>query len=328
MALFEKDNHARDEIRLLEPSAAERDLASAAFLAHFGKAPREIQVIEGANINSANFRCDDKYLKCVRRSAEKDFVLAFPGVAESLAAAGVPVVPILPSASGAHIGELRRGETAFHVIVQPFVTGEFARGDAHSLESLMATWPALRSALVSHTPTTGQHKPYNATPRPLALFLERARVGRAPFDSAVWMARERLLEAERESNALSSPSTRFGLHHFDLHPHNLLFRDGSLLAVLDLESFRWMPEELSLAFGLFKCGRKGISLGRLRLDEFRKIAERSRIPIPVLKQWVNFELLRRLKVILEWNYEKNDPAWNGDFPKHLGGLAEAEAMFS
>ena len=118
------------------------------------------------------------------------------------------------------------------------------------------------------------------------------------------------------------------LHHYDLHPHNLIFKEDELVALVDLESVLRIQKEVCESFALYKLGRKSISKGLLSLDEFKEIANQKGFSLQELKPFIQAEILRRLLLILDLHFVRNNSRWNADFPKHLNSLKEIDLMFN
>jgi hypothetical protein len=327
MDLFQSDNHGRNEVRFLTPSPNQLALAQTAFAAYSGELvdPASILVIEGANINSANFRVGSKYLKCLRAKSECPIPLA--PLSENLLARGVPVARFLPDRSGQIPTEFLHLEQHYFAFVQSFDSGNFHTGTYEGIRDFLSLWPAMRVALADFTPVATQYDPYDKPIPTFAELLGQSREVGNLVDEYL-AENESLLKATEEKVASKGYASGQGLHHFDLHPHNFLCSGDRIKLLLDLESFRWMPENLSLSFGLFKLGRKGVSAKAISLENFHHlIFQDEKTPPEEMIFWTHSELLRRIKLILRLYFESNNSAWIGDLPKHTAGLLEAKKLF-
>jgi hypothetical protein len=117
------------------------------------------------------------------------------------------------------------------------------------------------------------------------------------------------------------------LNHYDLHPHNLLFKDEELVSLIDLDSFVVVPFKLAASFGLFKLFRKSVSHRELILSEICPLLHRYFNHHFDLKLYSQIELIRRSILILDLKYRNNDIRWLSDLNKHIIGLEEAEKIF-
>jgi len=116
------------------------------------------------------------------------------------------------------------------------------------------------------------------------------------------------------------------IRHFDLHPHNLLFKKDRVIAVLDLDNIAISDRRISTGFNLYKLGRKAISNRMITLSEFKEILKNNH-GFSGLKNFVLIELLQRFLLVLESHYHDYSNKRDGDFFKYLAGLEEINFMF-
>jgi len=129
-----------------------------------------------------------------------------------------------------------------------------------------------------------------------------------------------------------------GIMHFDLHPHNVLCRNQSVTAILDIESFRYGPLGIALAFAGLKLCRQTVvhfgspsKAGEIGSEFINTLAGTfTDIPIPNFEfaKLAQVEVFRRIFLILELNFLHNNTQWNHVLPIQINHLFEAEALFS
>lgn len=124
--------------------------------------------------------------------------------------------------------------------------------------------------------------------------------------------------------------------HFDLHPHNMIFNDSKVSAVLDFESCKLMPVGYALGFaGLKQCrqtiafhgdsliaretGRNYLNILSSELQVYKPIEEN-------FSDLAMAEIIRRICIIFRLNISGNKE-WNKVLPVQLAHLYEAKALF-
>lgn len=337
-SLFAPDHHARD-MPAQSPAPQDRQELIARLVhtnySALGVPPdAPVFTIEAANLNSANYRVGDYCFKLMNAPADAASLLLLPEIADRVRALGLPAAEFLRTDDGARIGTAALDEKKVCFYLQPFLAGTYYSGRSIEFDAILRLLTRFAEA-----PLTGlaigiqQAEPYRSW-RPHALAaaianaLNQRRAGvMSEFDRKAEAAIETLGPYAEQADALVQNMHVEGLAHFDLHPHNLLFRNDELLAVLDLESFRQAPMETAIGFALFKLGRKAIAAGHLTLLEFRAQAS-ARFELPRLRPYVMAEITRRVYSILNQHYLLGRPGWNADLGSHLRGLDEARQMFA
>ena len=123
--------------------------------------------------------------------------------------------------------------------------------------------------------------------------------------------------------------------HYDLHPHNLLFRGDQISGIIDYDSIQYMPIGYAIAFSSLKLCRQYLALNEY--DDPKKIGEKFKRQIHnkllLDKKWIDFfyelsitEILRRISIIINLNFEKKT-IWNSILPVQIGHLLEANSLF-
>jgi len=131
-----------------------------------------------------------------------------------------------------------------------------------------------------------------------------------------------------------------GLCHIDMHPHNLIVRDGRVVAILDYASYLTAPVEVMIAFNVFKLLRQSAAIMGREFDK-SVVANMCHRVIDVLSTagliskhnfermafLAKVEIMRRLLLIIRLTLEQGDCSWNHVLPVQIAALTEAEILF-
>ena len=126
--------------------------------------------------------------------------------------------------------------------------------------------------------------------------------------------------------------------HFDMHPHNLIAKDGEVLAVLDFDSCKKIPLGYSLAFNALKQCRQFLSLNK-RKSSCKKDVDfylKNLINEISLEEVSSYdflslskaEVMRRICLIFRINLRDNNSDWNHVLPIQIAHLFEADILFN
>lgn len=131
----------------------------------------------------------------------------------------------------------------------------------------------------------------------------------------------------------SSNLSTTGIFHVDIHPHNLIFEDDTLLLLTDFESFQYTNVEVSLGFGLYKCmrqllaveeeSRRELLIRRLN-SEFE--AQFKDVTLNDLLYYAKADVLKRILYILRELLEQNDSKWLFVLETQLMSLEEIDEI--
>jgi hypothetical protein len=146
-----------------------------------------------------------------------------------------------------------------------------------------------------------------------------------------------LMEEWHTLNSINLVAGPIQASHFDLHPHNILMREGRIAAILDFEACKVMPIGFALGFAAMKQCRQALVASTLP-DNLRSIgshyvARLVKACPDAHKIVANFgnlavaETLRRICIILRLNLESGEKKWNKVLPIQLNHLGEARALF-
>ena len=125
--------------------------------------------------------------------------------------------------------------------------------------------------------------------------------------------------------------------HFDMHPHNLIVKDGEVVAVLDFDSCKKIPLGYSLAFNALKQCRQFLSLTKEK-NSYNEVFDiyfknlKSEISIKELSSYdflnlSKVEVMRRICLIFRINLIDNNSDWNHVLPIQLAHLYESNKLF-
>lgn len=291
-----------------------------------------VEVMHGPSVGARSYRVGDHFVKVLTRPAAVDQARLIAPITAALGAAGIPIEPPVPGATGAPVSEVELAGTGrAYLYVQRFVDGGFFDGTTAQLEAMLPALYGMGPALRAVAPVPSQRTAYEGwEPLPVlkavATAIER-RSASGQMDGFDELVREHLPVHLRTAETYDAAEVRSTtLHHFDLHPHNLLFRSGALTSVLDLGGFHAVPDDLAIGFAFYKLGRKGVSLGRMAPADVRTLARR-RSDMRVLSRLARIEVTRRASVVLGLHYIEGNTEWDRDVRKQMVGPREIDALF-
>jgi hypothetical protein len=331
--LFFADDHASDVpvSAPVDPATRERVLRSLEET-HPGLAARDADVerIGGPSVGAESYRVGEHYVKILPRGRADDHVRSIGPITAALADAGIPIERPIPDRAGDPFSEVAYGGAPAYLYVQRFVSGGFFDGTPAQLEVLVPSLYAIGPALRGVRPTRSQIAPYGdwrpqAVLAQVSAILER-RSAEGVTDAFDDLVREHLQLHVGIVETFDPRDVRSAtLHHFDLHPHNVLFRSERLATIVDLGGFRAVPDDTAIGFAFYKLGRKGVSLGRMAPREVRALARRRSDP-ERLARAARIEVARRATVVLRLHYVEGNGEWDRDVRKQMVGPREIDAL--
>ena len=330
MEIFFLDNHSSDFQEFFDVNPDNALLLEKLLkYTHPHVCTHNAQSIGKVNINSMNFRIDQYYAKVVRAHPGADVVLRIPELHALMKKIGIPVASFVADVRGGIVSRFPDSENPdYYFYLQHFIDGNFYTGVQEEFKIALEVLKKQKGLFSSVNISQWPQKPY-ATWKPHKVFEHVMAMSNenSDFDQVI---RPELRELLRLADEFVRVSPRFNfseLHHFDFHPHNLLFKKGVLKSVLDLESISVVPYEIATGFNLFKLARKAIATKRMTLDQVRMISGEA-FDVMNLGQCAKYELLRRLSRVLELHYIEKNFEWDQDLLKHLAGLREVDLIFS
>lgn len=141
-----------------------------------------------------------------------------------------------------------------------------------------------------------------------------------------------MLENAMRSDARATLDAPCGVHT-DLHPLNLLLRQGRVVAVLDFEDVAVAPRAVGSGFALLKLGREALSrmAPAARREGARDLVARWRAADPVSAPFVAAGARRRvlanIATILDAWRLRGDISMNHGLAGQIESLAEADFLF-
>lgn len=333
MPLFFEDNHVGDKPSFSVLADANLVMTlQTLVMTHYSKLfprPPEVKVIGGANINSGNFLVDGFYLKTLALGPQNDYVEMFPEIAESLRANDIPSANFLLNDANRPICfyTTPEGKKAC-LYLQEFIDAPFYAGTRAELEACIEMIKKLPMAVSHFKPTPGQARYYrdwkpHEVIQTLEPLVKATEANPSEFDKIVlqfFPAAKTVIQTLFTENL-----TLDKLNHIDLHPHNLLMKENRVAAVLDLESFWAVPENVSVGFALFKLGRKGVSKKYLKVEDVARLL-RKNFETNRLLPFAQLEIARRFLTVAKLHYVDNDVKWDADIFKQANAFAEANLL--
>lgn len=338
MEPFAADTHAADAPQLQDADDASATEVRALLAEHYPRldASAPVEVIGAVSMNSRNFRVGGHYVKVIDAPAPRDDVALFPAMADALVRGGIPTTRFAENALGEPITVVAEpgGAAVRYLYAQPYLDAGFYTGAPGEFARALDLVVELGTVLQSVPPADGQREPYGSW-RPGEVLDRISAAVAAQRDLGVDPGpAERQFEAARgqltalaESYERRYPREDDRLVHSDLHPHNLLFRDGEIAAVLDLESFRVMPADLATAFAVYKLGRKSVASGRMTIGDVQ-CAVAARFGNVRFASAAGSEVMRRLLYHLERRIVAGDERWQGEIDKFAVGLGEVDRLLA
>ena len=294
----------------------------------------KIELISGININSRNYKVGDYYLKTLDDNQYTQRVPCFPKIIECLKKKGLPTPEIIPNKFNELISSPNiKGQNRLFFFVQPFIEGNFFTGSVPEFKNALILLKNIEDAFESLNPTSAHLNPYKDWNPSIDLEVIKRILKKKEEKNQLDSFDKRLLpyfkEFKRISNFYIKNKNQLSLenlHHYDLHPHNVLFNGENLVAVLDLDNIGAIDKRIATAFNLYKLGRKSISKGQLDIKEFQRMAD-DFFDLSYLISFAKIELLQRITKLFRYHYLKDLNTWDQDLEKYICGLEEIDLMF-
>lgn len=332
MDLFFEDNHFADNPKFeIADHKTSEELRN-----HLAKSyptlplqDQDVFSIEGSNINSGNFKVGNHYVKTITHNNDKDYVNQFPSLSESLNNKGIPCFSFVTNVDNEPISNLEFEGKKIFVFVQEYYDGSFFTGDLNELEQMIELIESLKDFKpdLKSSKTLSPYKnwePEEILKNVLSAKSESSTIICDFFDDnreLILKAKDNVLEVKQK---LKNKETQFC--HIDLHPHNIMFRNGKIASLLDLESFQNIQPEVAYSFAFFKLARKCISKGH-SIEEVKNIFKVKNLNFVEVADYATLEAFRRTLFILELAYVKKDTRWASDLKKQIYSLKEIPAIF-
>jgi hypothetical protein len=258
-----------------------------------------------------------------------------------LADEGLPVPKPLPFSNGntsiSHAGR--------QWVLFPFVEGEYFSGSQEELDAVAETVGVLSfklSAAPASLRTTRECHHFTKQDIEAIEFVESNRdlwVKIFGFEIAELLGIHWENSWEEWSRIRKNPldAGPKAMAHLDLHPFNILVKDGKIVALLDFDSCKMMPIDYALAFGALKQCRQAVArCGDPEMASFfgSRYVEVLVAANPQAYRLANSscdlalaEVFRRIALIFRLNIESSETRWNMVLPVQLAHIAECKALF-
>lgn len=308
-----------------------------------GQPPEQI---DGLEINSNN-------LRLTSASGSKTVLKRYPetvniselhktlGLMAWLTDQGLPVPKPLPFSNGNMSISYGDGEW----VLFPFVDGEYFSGTQEELDAAAKTVGVLASKLSEapaslrairecHHFTTQDDEAIEFVQKKRGLWTKTFGFDIAQLLNIHWeyvwgeWCRIRINPPD------PGPKT---LAHLDLHPFNILVKDGKIAALLDFDSCKMTPPGYALAFGALKQCRQAVARdGRPEMAGFigsryvEVLVAANHQACMLEKNSCDLalaEVFRRIALIFRLNIESADKRWNMVLPVQFAHIAECKVLF-
>lgn len=351
IVLFAPNAHSNFEIRWKAVSAEQRKVISDLLEAHYGiKNLEEIMQIDAFEVQSNNFRItyggDNGLSRVLLRKHIKrgtpESLNAVDAILLSIAGGGVPVPEVISAKNGATYIE----EEGKLWQLYGFITGDYYRGTERELVQAAAAVGRLHQALASLPTDKETNSPSWVMPtlRDFEFIFAGAVSDRKTLGALV-REQQRSLTARIEGLSLHAAAiagSSVQMIHADLHPHNFLFDDGKLTAILDFHEVRLGFRAADAASACHRLVRQYVVYPgkpwqevlenglQIFLTEYQNIFPLPQAELQLFPQFMELALLRKVKGNLLKYYEKK-PEWphevaHKEFIKQLNLLAEIDVM--
>lgn len=337
MNLFEPDTHNSDTPSIYYKDCSLYEPIIEIALKHYRNVlpkSHSAALIGGPNMNSLNFRLDGFFLKILKSDQITDRLQSFPALSEALKANGIPSAPLLVNTEGEKITYFNIQGIKYAAIVQPFYDHQFYSGNRESLMEMLSIIEAIQSVFRDVRPTADHFIPYKTlepskvleSTREILLYKQKSE-SLDFFDNTIIEHMPQLTEISDFFKSNSGQLALSELHHYDLHPHNLLFESDKLSCVLDLDNIAIVDGRIAKGFNLFKVGRKALVKKHISLTDFKKITN-DIFPMNDLKNFALVELLQRFLILMDFRYWKNNNLRDNELSKYTAAIKEIEIMFT
>ncbi|MEX2231672.1 MAG: phosphotransferase [Cyclobacteriaceae bacterium] len=327
------DNHTPDQIAYCTVGEIELTVLNAILSRYYrdlGINLVEVKGIRGTGLTSKNFRCGNYFVKLIYDVDDvmKTCVNYFLTVSDCLNKNQIPVSKFIINDFGDHITN-HENQILY---VQEFSSEQFYSGTLDELKQVLDILPKLHAALSRLEPLPTHKVVYKDWNPGIIIHSIREKIPAidklAEYDQKAIQAIEKIdwVIDWWESNHKYLQES--GIHHYDLHPHNLLFGDGELKAIIDLEGFIPFPEKVSTSFSIFKIAKKTLTKNIALLQDVRDFVTEKGFDIQTVNSFARLEIIRRVLIILSAHYLDGNHNYDFDLDKQIRSFSEVGYIFS
>lgn len=334
MDFFLKDNHFKDTIELYPIGKVETYKLKSLIKENYIGINLNVEYfrIGDKNINSQNYKIGDKYFKVIQNIKNKEYIKNFPKIAKQLKDVDIPCSSFINSIEDKEIVERGTKKNKIYFYIQDFISDSFFSGTQSELIQVILILKKFQNFHFNFKDNNPSAPYLNWTPSQtlskIKITINKILIP-SHFDylasNCVSIIEKILIKYENQIKNLLNNSKEYA--HFDIHPHNLLFKDGKLISIIDLESIVNVRHVLATSFGLFKVARKCFIKKNIKKDEFHNLIK-NHFDLEEIKVYTQIELCRRLLLIMKLHYLDKNDEWDFDLIKHFTGIKESNYMFS
>lgn len=332
MELFFKDNHFVDEAKLFSvPADLSPLLIQIREIFPFLNHQSQFELIGETNINSMNFKCGEYYIKLIeKRDNEKKYVESFPAIAKRMVEKEIPANNLLASKNDQKIEIIHFNRKSFYCYLTQFTSLSFYSGHKNEFIQMMNIIKNLLAVSDDFKSIVSQDDRYQIydLKEKMPPLMEAAQNQSGEFEKfliennkLIWQACE-LYNKHRPHELTKVPL------HCDLHPLNILIESGQIRAIIDLESFVFMPREIFTSFTIFKLARKSYIKNLMSLNEIQEVIEDHGFNLDQIKTYTQIEAIRRLSIVLHYHFNLKDLRLDADLKKQVAAINESSILFT
>ena len=334
MDFFLKDNHFKDTVELYPTEKIESNKLKSLIKDNYKGINLNVECfrIGDKNLNSQNYKIGDKYFKVIQNIENKKYIKNFPKIAKQLRDVDIPCLGFIKSIEDKEIVEKGTKKNKIYFYIQEFISDSFFSGTRSELIQVILILKKLQNFQFNFKNNIPSAPYLNWTPsqtvNKIKMNIKEILVP-SHFDylasDCVSIIEKILIKYENQIKNLLNNSKEYA--HFDIHPHNLLFKDGKLISIIDLESIVSVRHILAISFSLFKIARKCFIKKNIKKGEFHNLIK-NHFNLEEIKVYTQIELCRRLLLIMKLHYLDKNDEWDFDLIKHFTGIKESNYMFS
>jgi len=283
-----------------------------------------VHKIVGNEVTSKNYKTSTFFIKYSIKNVKTDM---FPLVNSILNDMGVPVSSFMGNRNSHFISKISEASS---VMVQEYKEGTFYSGNKDEFERLLDLLELIENnqegKFLAKLPETElcSWDPLDLL-RDIKKSLQK-RKQKDDFDRKV----ESLFPEINNiiGNNFSSVSLGSkGITHWDLHPHNIIFKNRKIQSLVDLESVGIFPVDMAHSFCIYKMIRKSLSVNDGTINYFRYALKGRKKDLKRVARLAKVEIVRRLLTICKRHYLDLDSGRDYDLDKQIKSLSEIDFIF-
>lgn len=314
------------------------------FYPHLGISIKKIQQVGGIEINSSNYSIETSegrfLLKKWGDSLTNTAINEICRLTSGLTAKKIPISKLITSIDQSFVVNIYNNKWSLF----EFVEGDYFSGTIQELGSVAMEVGLLFNNLAEvDIKSESLQNPEIRSANDLELFKNFFINTNSFLDLFKEKERELLISYKEllQSEVDQIYNSRFDLgkfqfSHFDLHPHNILIKNGKLSSFLDIDSIRLIHSGYALSFASLKlCRQCVVKTGKTPKDVAGIWIDLLSESMPQNNQWIPFiadlaiaEVMRRIAIILRLNLIDRNPQWNNFLLVQLNHLKEARLLFN